>query len=159
MNAHDILYYGNRTLLASLERVPPDARTRGGLIGWWSAREAMAHLAIFEAGLTEVLESFLGGPPPQIMPGMESEKNDALVAQKQGMTFDELLREYDAHMARNLELIRQLAPETLRAVGTIAWYGDEYALDDFLVYAYYGHKREHAARFEAFGDALESNPS
>ena len=156
MNAHDILFYGNRTLLESLERVPPDARTKSGLIGWWSAREAMAHLAIFEAGLTEILESFLGGPPPQLMVGMESEKNDALVAQKQSMSFDELLAEYKAHVARNLALIEKISPDTRRAAGTLPWYGAEYALDDYLVYTYYGHKREHAARFEAFGDALNA---
>lgn len=155
MNARDILYYGDRTLLASLERVPADECTTPGLIGWWSAREALAHLAIFEAGLTEILESFLGGPPSRLMVGMESEKNDALVAQKEGMTFDALLAEYNSHVARNLELIEKIPPETLRAVGALPWYGDEYALDDFLVYTYYGHKREHAARFEAFGDMLD----
>lgn len=156
MNARDILFYGNRTLLASMDRVPPSERNTGGLIGWWSAREAMAHLAIFEAGLTEILESFLGGPPPQLMVGMESEKNDALVAQKNGMTFDDLLAEYNAHCARNLALIEKIPPETMRAVGMIPWYGGEYSLDDFIVYTYYGHKREHAARFEAFGDMLDS---
>jgi hypothetical protein len=156
MNARDILFYGNRTLLASMERVPPSERNTGGLIGWWSAREAMAHLAIFETGLTEILESFLGGPPPQLMVGMESDKNDALVAQKNGMTFNDLLAEYKTYVARNLELIEKIPPETLRAVGTIPWYGGDYSLDDFIVYTYYGHKREHAARFEAFGDMLDS---
>lgn len=155
MNARDILYYGNRTLLASLARVPANERATPGLIGWWSAREALAHLAIFEAGLTEILESFLGGPPPRLMVGMESAKNDALVAQKQGMSFDALLAEYETYVARNLELIEKIPPETLRAVGALSWYGDEYSLDDFLVYTYYGHKREHAARFEAFGDMLD----
>jgi len=29
-----------------------------------------------------------------------------------------------------------------------------YALDDFLVYAYYGHKREHSAQIAAFRDRL-----
>lgn len=156
MNARDILFYGNRTLLESMGRVPPSERTTPGLIGWWSAREAMAHLTIFEAGLTEILESFLGGPPPHLMVGMEASKNDALVAQKQGMSFDDLLAEYNAHVERNLRLIEKIPSDKLRAVGMIPWYGDEYALDDFIVYTYYGHKREHAARFEAFGDMLEN---
>jgi hypothetical protein len=157
MNVRDILFYGNRTLLASIERLPPSERTMPGLIGWWSAREAMAHLSIFEAGLTEILESFLGGPPPHLMVGMEASKNDALVAQTNGLTFDDVLAEYNAHVARNLELIEKIPPEILRAVGTIPWYGAEYSLDDFLVYTYYGHKREHAARFEAFGDRLKES--
>jgi hypothetical protein len=34
-------------------------------------------------------------------------------------------------------------------VGSIPWYGPEYALDDLLVYTMYGHKREHAPQLEA----------
>lgn len=156
MNARDILVYGNRTLLNSMERVPVNERTTGGLIGWWSAREAMAHLAIFEAGLVQLLESFLGGSFPELLSNMDSSKNDVLVAQKEDLSFDALLAEYKQHHARVMELIEKISPETLRAVGTLPWYGDEYSLDDFIVYTYYGHKREHAARFEAFGDRLDS---
>ncbi len=155
MNARDILFYGNRTLLASLERVPPNERNSPGVVGWWSAREAMAHLAIFEAGLVQILESFLGGPFPELLSNMDSTKNDELVAQKKDLTFDELFAEYNASVARVMELIEKISPEKLREVGAIPWYGNEYSLDDFLVYTFYGHKREHAARFEAFGDRLQ----
>lgn len=155
MNARDILFYGNRTLLQSMERVPPHERNSPGVVGWWSAREAMAHLAIFEAGLVQILESFLGGPFPELLSNMDSSKNDELVAQKKDLTFDDLLAEYNASFARVMELIEKILPEKLREVGTIPWYGNEYSLDDFIVYTFYGHKREHAARFEAFGDQLE----
>jgi hypothetical protein len=30
----------------------------------------------------------------------------------------------------------------------------EYALDDFIVYQYYGHKREHCAQIAVFRDKL-----
>jgi hypothetical protein len=33
-------------------------------------------------------------------------------------------------------------------------YGKEYALDDFVVYMYYGHKREHGAQVAGFHDRL-----
>ena len=155
MNAHDILYYGNRTLMESLDRVPQEERLTPGLIGWWSARETMAHLAIFEAGLVQLLESFLGGPFPDLISDMNSAKNDELVGRKKDKTFDELLLEYQAGRARSLELVAQLSPEKLREVGTIPWYGDEYSLEDFIVYTFYGHAREHAARFDAFADQLE----
>jgi hypothetical protein len=155
MNARDILFFGNRTLLASLERVPPSERNTPGVVGWWSAREAMAHLAIFETGLGQLLESFLGGPFPELLSNMDPSKNDELVAQKRGKSFEELLAEYDTAYSLVMELIPQISPEKLREVGTIPWYGDEYSLDDFIVYTFYGHKREHAARFEAFGDRLD----
>ena len=44
--------------------------------------------------------------------------------------------------------------ETLRQVGTLPWYGAEYALDDYLVYAFYGHKREHSGQISVFKDHL-----
>lgn len=157
MNARDILFYGNRTLLESMDRVPPEHRTEPGVIGWWSAREAMAHLAIFEDGLVQILESFLGGPFPELLSNMDSSKNDELVAKKEGKTFDELLGEYNTAYNRVMELIPQIPPDKLREVGTIPWYGDEYSLDDFIVYTFYGHKREHAARFEAYGDRLQDS--
>jgi DNA-binding transcriptional LysR family regulator len=50
--------------------------------------------------------------------------------------------------------VAQLPPETLRQTGTLSWYGAVYALDDFLVYAYYGHEREHSAQIAAFRDHL-----
>jgi len=45
--------------------------------------------------------------------------------------------------------------DAMRQAGTLPWYGLEYALDDFLVYAFYGHKREHSAQIAAFRDRLE----
>lgn len=158
MNAHDILFYGNCTLLASLERVPPSERDTPGVVGWWSAREVMAHMAIVEAGLVQILESFLGGPFPELLSNMDSSKNDELVAQKKDLSFDQILAEYDTAHTRAMELIEKISPEKLREVGAIPWYGNEYSLDDFIVYTFYGHKREHAARFEAYGDRLEEKP-
>lgn len=35
------------------------------------------------------------------------------------------------------------------------WYGDAYALDDLIVYMYYGHKREHNAQIAAFRDRFK----
>ncbi len=43
--------------------------------------------------------------------------------------------------------------------GTLPWYGMEYALDDFIVYTFYGHKREHSAQIAAFGDLLRRESS
>ena len=116
----------------------------------------MAHLSIFEAGLAQLLESFLGGPFPELLSNMDSSKNDELVAQKKDKSFDELFADYEQSHARAMELISKISPERLREVGTIPWYGNEYSLDDFIVYTFYGHAREHAARFDAFADQLEA---
>jgi hypothetical protein len=51
-----------------------------------------------------------------------------------------------------MTLVAQIPAETLRATGTIPWYGPEYALDDLITYMYYGHKREHSAQIAVFRD-------
>ena len=62
------------------------------------------------------------------------------------------LAEYNAAVTHVLSLIREIPPETARQPGTVPWYGQEYALDDLIVYQYYGHKREHSAQIAAFLD-------
>jgi hypothetical protein len=49
-------------------------------------------------------------------------------------------------------LITGISAEMRQRPGTLPWYGMEYALDDFIVYQYYGHKREHMAQVNVFKD-------
>lgn len=51
-----------------------------------------------------------------------------------------------------MERIGQIDAAVRREPGRLPWYGMEYALDDYLVYQFYGHKREHAAQIQAFRD-------
>ncbi len=41
-----------------------------------------------------------------------------------------------------------------RQTGMLAWYGAEYDLEDYVVYTYYGHKREHCGQIQAFRNHL-----
>jgi len=68
------------------------------------------------------------------------------VSLRKDKTPAEVLAEYRDRQACTMMLVAQVAPETLREPGTIPWYGIEYSLDDFIAYAYYGHKREHSAK-------------
>jgi hypothetical protein len=54
-----------------------------------------------------------------------------------------------------VKLAKQISPEKWRENGTLPWYGMEYALDDYIVYTFYAHKREHAAQIGVFKDALK----
>jgi hypothetical protein len=42
----------------------------------------------------------------------------------------------------------------LRSTGTIPWYGEQYSIEDLIVYQYYGHKREHVAQIWVYRDHL-----
>ena len=84
-------------------------------------------------------------------PGRDSFSDDE-VAARADRSPAEIVAEYDAAHARTMSLIGDIAPEVIAKPGTMPWYGDAYALDDLIVYRYYGHKREHMAQIEVFKD-------
>lgn len=157
MNARDILFYGDRTLHATLARVPQSEWEREGVCGWWSVKNIVAHLASFELVLVDILRNQVDGSD---MPYLELYRdptfNDKEVAKRQDTNAAGTLAEYEETHAVAMALVEKLMPEKLREVGTIPWYGDEYSLDDFLVYNQYGHKREHSAQVAVFADIVDA---
>jgi hypothetical protein len=157
MNAVDILKYGHLTVLQTLEGFPESAWDTPGACGTWSVKDIIAHLASYELVLIDVLTTFRGsGPTPVLNRFLElrGQFNDAEVSSRKEKTIKEVVGEYNDTHTQVMSMVAQLSPDTLRQNGTLPWYGEVYALDDFLVYAYYGHKREHSAQIAAFRDRL-----
>ncbi len=157
MNAADIVKYGQGTALQAVEGLPEADWATPGVCGVWSVKDIIAHLASYEQVLAEVLESITtGGATPLLDRFTDRSRNfnDAEVAARQGMSPAETLAEFNDAHARVAAALATIAPDTLRQPGTIPWYGPEYALDDLIVYAFYGHKREHSAQIAVFQDAL-----
>lgn len=157
MNASDILKYGHGTVLQTIEGLPESAWETPGACGVWSVKDIIAHLASYEHVLVDVLATFVGGGPTPYLnkftdPGVNF--NDSEVAARQGKSVKEVLGEYNDTHAQVMSLVSRIPVETLRQAGTIPWYGMEYALDDYIVYAFYGHKREHSAQIAVFRDHL-----
>jgi uncharacterized damage-inducible protein DinB len=158
MNAHDILKYGHQTVLDVLEGVPSTEWETPNVCGVWSVRQIIAHLASFEQVLAEVLGSFLGGgstPNLDQFVDLGAAFNDVQVPQRDTMTPEEVVDEYTTMHEHNTRLAREIPAERFPETGTLPWYGMEYALDDFIVYMYYGHKREHSAQIAVFLDFLK----
>jgi DinB superfamily len=158
MNALDILKYGHLTLMQTLEGFPTEARERSGACGEWSVKDIVAHLASFEKVLVDVLSVFdRGGPTPYLtkFTTMSDEFNDSEVVMRRENTMAEVLHEYEEANAQVMELAARLSAETFRQTGTLPWYGMDYALDDFIVFAFYGHKREHSAQVATFRDHVQ----
>lgn len=157
MNAPDILKYGHLTLLRPLEGLSEAEWRAPQVCGVWSAADIVAHLASYEWVLVDILDAF---PAVRRTPLLErfiadaARFNDDEVAARQGNAPAELMAEYQRACAQTAAFITRVSPEMARKDGTLPWYGAEYDLDDFLVYTYYGHKREHAAQIEAFRDQL-----
>jgi hypothetical protein len=137
MNLHDILKYGHHTVVQAIDGYPEAAWHEAGAVGVWSPKDIVAHLATFELLMVDVLRTVLGEGPTPYLDG-------------RGMTPAEVVAELDAAHAEVMRLAGALTPEQAQAPGTLPWYGAEYALDDFVVYTQYGHKREHTAQLKLF---------
>lgn len=67
----------------------------------------------------------------------EAQFNDTEVDARKGRTVMDILAEYDIIHAQVMSLITWMPEEVLRQTETLPWYGVQYALDDFIVYAFY----------------------
>ena len=157
MNSFDVLKYGQLTLLHELEEFPREAVLRGGACGYWSVKDIIAHLASYEVILVDVLNKSLGKPVSgRLAEYLEQRRefNDIQVDRRKNCSLAEVLDELNQAHAQVLELIQQVPEADARRPGTLPWYGAEYALEDYLVYQFYGHKREHSAQIAAFRDLV-----
>jgi hypothetical protein len=158
MNALDILKYGHRTVCQVVDGLPERDWETGGVCGYWSVKDIIGHLAAFEHVLTEVLSSFLDGGETPYLDQMSANPiafNDIEADKRKDKPAADVLAEYNDTQAQTMALARRISAETWTAVGTLPWYGREYSLDDYIVYAYYGHKREHSAQIAVFRDGLK----
>ena len=162
MNTLDVLKYGHQTVLNTLQDLPSSEWETPNVCGVWSTRQIMAHLASYEQLLVELLGQFTGrqGETPHLDRLVELGPygfNDYEVDSREGTPWRGVYIEYNHAHSTTLELAALIPAELLRQPGTLPWYGAEYALDDFIVYSYYGHKREHTAQINVFRDLLKQN--
>jgi Mycothiol maleylpyruvate isomerase N-terminal domain len=157
MNAVDILKYGQQTILQAIDGFPETAWETPGACGVWSVKDIISHLASYERVLVDILTTFTrSGATPALNTFIElgGQFNDSEVNRRKERMIQDVLAEFNDTYTQVMSLIVPLPPETLRQSGTLPWYGMDYALDDVLVYMYYGHKREHSAQIAAFSDHL-----
>ena len=157
MNATDILKYGHRTVHQTLKSFPSTAWEQTGACGVWSTKDIIAHLASYEHILVDILTSVTTkGSTPTLdrYLKMGGQFNDFEVGQREEQNMQRVLQEFDDTHVVTLSLLKTIPAETLRQNGTLPWYGLDYALDDVIVYMYYGHKREHSAQIAALQDRL-----
>jgi hypothetical protein len=81
--------------------------------------------------------------------------NDDQVEARKKLSKAETWSEYEQSCTRIAEqFVPKIPAEVWSQTGTLPWYGAEYSLDDYIVYTYYGHKREHCAQINIFKDTL-----
>lgn len=149
MHAIDVLQYGQQTILRTIERYRPDDWTRIAL-GVWTSKDLLGHLGAFEVRFADVLATFVDEPPVSgLLDSDPGTFNDDQAAIRADWSVERLMEEFLGAHERVMTHARSMPPERWREVGTIPWYGPEYALDDLIVYQMYGHKREHDPQLSA----------
>lgn len=158
MNTDNVLQYGHQMVGQTVKGLPEKNWYTPGVCGVWSVKDIIAHLASFEKLLVDVLTAQLEEDHPTSTLDRFLEDyvafNDIEVAARQHLTVAEVWAEYNDTQARTAELLAQIPFEDRRLNGALPWYGEEYDLEDFIVYTFYGHKREHSAQIAAFRDRL-----
>ena len=149
MNIIDVLTYGQRDIERILARLRADDWDAVAL-GVWTTKDLVGHLGAYEARFADVLATFADdAAPTDLMRAEPGSFNDDQAAIRRDWSVDAVVDELRGAFERGLVLARRVSPDAWRRVGTIPWYGPEYALDDLAVYSIYGHKREHGPQLEA----------
>ncbi|HEX2755906.1 MAG TPA: DinB family protein [Candidatus Limnocylindrales bacterium] len=158
MNPHDILMYGQRQIDELIDRLRP-GDWEAIALGTWTTKDLVGHLGAFESRFVEILTVFLGEEPATNLWQQPLDTfNDDQAAVRREWSVEAILGELrDAH-AQSMALVPRIPAERWREVGTIPWYGPEYALDDLVVYLMYGHKREHSPQLETVLDRTVARP-
>jgi len=160
MNPADVLKYGHTFVTRTLDGLPLSEWEAGGVCGVWSVKDIIGHLVFYEHLLTEVLAPFADlNIEIKLLPQTASpEINDIQAANRKDHTPEQVLAEYiDTFTFNQTQVVPKVPAAVWSQVGTLPWYGAEYSLDDYIVYTFYGHKREHSAEINVFKDKLKSS--
>ena len=153
MNPLDVLQYGNLTFVKTVQTVPLAEREVPGVCGNWSVKDVIAHLASFEILLMEVLSALLNGSPtPTLDQWLRNPTgfDDQQVLLRRDKSAKEVLTEYVSVFDKVMSFATEIHDEVWGRPGILHWYGGQFSLDDFIIYQYYGHKREHSAEIASF---------
>lgn len=153
MHLKDVLRYGHATVLKSVDGLPDSDWQTTGVCGVWSVKDIIAHLASYEYLLIDVLNSLMGTTSTPYLQQLFTQGpsfNDVEVAARKSKSSEEAMQEYVETYERGLTLLDKLPENLMNKTGALAWYGEEYDLEDFVVYTFYGHKREHTGQIGLF---------
>ena len=159
MDANAILMYGHLWVLKHLEGLTDEQWQQPDVCGFWSTKDIVAHLTSFEWVLAEVMQDFVDPAPTPTLDQYLDMDGDAFnatqVERRKRLSPEQALAEYKTGFTRVMDLLPRLPEGLLQDAGRLPWYGEEYAIDDLIVYQYYGHKREHMAQVAVYRDTLK----
>lgn len=156
MNVMSILRYSRRKIPEVVEPLSEADWDLPGVCGEWSTKQVVAHLTAWASYFTEFLSPQAGLTVPT--PFMDDYRqldehgfNDKHGTAASGLSTADVRLAYDAAWDRVLDMATRIPAARWAEPGCLPW-DPEGALEDFVVYGYYGHQYEHAAQIEAFHD-------
>jgi len=143
-------------LLDAIQGVDQAALDRKGVIGAWSIKNVLAHIAAWEAWVVQTLPARLasGTTPPDLAQRLvdEDASNAEEVAEREELTPDEQLMELERNRAELLAFVRGLDEATLTRLNP--WDTWAHTVPDYLLDALRNHEAEHAETLRAAAAAL-----
>ncbi len=143
-------------LLDAIQGVDQAALDRKGVIGAWSIKNVLAHIAAWEAWVVQALPARLasGTTPPDLAQRLvdEDASNAEEVAEREELTPDEQLMELERNRAELLAFVRGLDEATLTRLNP--WDTWAHTVPDYLLDALRNHEAEHAETLRAAAAAL-----
>jgi hypothetical protein len=157
MNAVVLTNYIHEWFIKKVNALPQDKWDQPGATGTWSCKDILSHVTSYEIKLIPVLEEFVNSGQSTLNPFPEDHQkfNDEETSKRKDKNYQEIIDEYNQAHNQVMELINQIPQEKFSEVGALTWYGQEYSLDDYLVYRDYGHKKEHGTQIDVFADHLK----
>lgn len=155
MEFEGLLGYAHGMVINSIAGLAEDNRTEELACGTWSARDVIGHLCSFKLYTIDVISTFTGNtvtPYLDLMGKLRGDFGDVQVAARKEYSFAQNLAEYNAAHTQMMKLLDEIPDAVLHEAGTLPWYGEQYALDDFILYTDFGHQIEHASQLALLRD-------
>ncbi len=156
MRAHVLLQFAHKRIHEVADPLTESEWDLAGVCGEWSTKQVVAHLTGWAAYFEEFLAPYVGQTmATPLIDDFRQLGEDGFNA-KHGTpaaasSAAQVMAAYDAAWRRVLDMAERIPPERWTEPGALPW-DPHGSLDEFAVYAYFGHQYEHAAQIETFHD-------
>ncbi|MCX7755547.1 MAG: maleylpyruvate isomerase N-terminal domain-containing protein [Anaerolineales bacterium] len=138
-------------MLAHLDKVDKNRK----IYPLWTIREILAHLSGWDDAVISFVRTILEGGQPGLTVAAEGVDvyNAATVSTREGLSYDQVYREYVQTRRILLDLLLQVPEEEITRAYVLPWGG--YGTLEDLVRIFAPHEEEHAADIRNIVDAAE----